>query len=250
MNRSPLFYPLNRGMDADPGGAADLQTDVMRFMAILSMCLVAIFALVQSMPLAPEVPVEPDAVVELPPPPPADELEKPRQSVVLTRPAAAGKAPKQEPVVLRRPQATPARDAPQVAKAAVPAPAATPRPAARPRGFTLRFASDRALTRLVERNVVRLYAIAGGETRKLAIDSGRLSFWTAAAPDKLHDMDASTVPAAILDAWRRSGADTKPAVRWGVSLPPALSRQISAYLASTDGGSLIIEQDGSMKLEQ
>ncbi len=53
MTRSPLFYPLNRGMDAEAGGAADLQTDVMRFMAILSLCLVAIFALVQSIPLAP-----------------------------------------------------------------------------------------------------------------------------------------------------------------------------------------------------
>ena len=40
VSRSPLFYPLNRGMDADAGGAADLQTDVMRFMAILSLCLV------------------------------------------------------------------------------------------------------------------------------------------------------------------------------------------------------------------
>lgn len=53
MNRSPLFYPLNRGGDADGGGAADLQTDIMRFMAILALCLVAVFALVQSLPQAP-----------------------------------------------------------------------------------------------------------------------------------------------------------------------------------------------------
>ena len=52
MTRSPLFYALNRGADSDAGGAADLQTDVMRFMAIISLCLVAIFALVQSIPLA------------------------------------------------------------------------------------------------------------------------------------------------------------------------------------------------------
>ena len=50
MNRYSLSYPMNRGMDAEAGGAADLQTDVMRFMAIISMCLVAIFALVQSIP--------------------------------------------------------------------------------------------------------------------------------------------------------------------------------------------------------
>ena len=51
--RSPLAYPLNRSADMDGGGAADLQTDIMRFMAILSLCLVAIFALVQSIPLTP-----------------------------------------------------------------------------------------------------------------------------------------------------------------------------------------------------
>ena len=59
MSRSPLAYPLNRSADTDAGGAADLQTDIMRFMAILSMCLLAIFALVQSIPLAPVEPVEP-----------------------------------------------------------------------------------------------------------------------------------------------------------------------------------------------
>ena len=35
MTRSPLAYPLNRSADMDVGGAADLQTDIMRFMAIL-----------------------------------------------------------------------------------------------------------------------------------------------------------------------------------------------------------------------
>ena len=56
MTRSPLAYPLNRSADMDVGGAADLQTDIMRFMAILSLCLVAIFALVQSIPLTPAEP--------------------------------------------------------------------------------------------------------------------------------------------------------------------------------------------------
>ena len=65
MTRSPLFYPLNRGMDAEAGGIADLQTDVMRFIAILALCLVAIFALVQSIPLMPTV-IEPSLVFTLP----------------------------------------------------------------------------------------------------------------------------------------------------------------------------------------
>ena len=85
MSRSPLAYPLNRGADMDVGGAADLQTDVMRFMAIISLCLVAIFALVQSMPIAPpaapEIPVAARGDVE-PAEPPATQaapavVEKP-----------------------------------------------------------------------------------------------------------------------------------------------------------------------------
>ena len=69
MSRSPLFYPLSRGGNPDGDGASDLQADVMRFMAIISLCLVAIFALVNGLPLTPAVsdPVaaKPDPVEEV-----------------------------------------------------------------------------------------------------------------------------------------------------------------------------------------
>ena len=67
MSRSPLAYPLTRGIDGDSGGAADLQTDVMRFMAILGLCLVAIFALVQSLPMeaTPDIEAAPEPKPEL-----------------------------------------------------------------------------------------------------------------------------------------------------------------------------------------
>jgi hypothetical protein len=71
MTRSPLAYPLNRSADMDIGGAADLQTDIMRFMAILSLCLVAIFALVQSIPLTPAEPAPPE-----PPPAPTATVQE------------------------------------------------------------------------------------------------------------------------------------------------------------------------------
>ncbi len=100
MTRSPLAYPLNRSADMDAGGAADLQTDIMRFMAILSLCLVAIFALVQSIPITPTQPVQAEsqapaavAAKKLIPPP---DLPKPvaptpvktpaEKAVTLTRP--------------------------------------------------------------------------------------------------------------------------------------------------------------------
>ena len=94
MMRSPLAYPLNRGADMDAGGAADLQTDVMRFMAILSLCLVAIFALVQSMPMSPPADPVPEPQTVTPTPVPATSAdpvtepvaEKLQQTVTLTRP--------------------------------------------------------------------------------------------------------------------------------------------------------------------
>ncbi|MEM9387082.1 MAG: hypothetical protein AAGA68_18615 [Pseudomonadota bacterium] len=46
-------YPYPTSGTEGGGGAEDLQTDVMRFMAMLGLCLVAIFALVQSLPATP-----------------------------------------------------------------------------------------------------------------------------------------------------------------------------------------------------
>ncbi len=129
MTRSPLAYPLNRGADADIGGAADLQTDVMRFMAILSLCLVAIFALVQSMPMAPSAkPVPPEvpdpvaepvieeaknaapvAIPELPPEPKAEVTRKTSaEAVILTRPKRRPEFPTQ---TMQAAEATPVTEA-------------------------------------------------------------------------------------------------------------------------------------------
>ncbi len=174
MSRSPLSYPLNRAADTDVGGAADLQTDIMRFMAILSLCLVAIFALVQSIPLAPVEPepveVEEDtvgatlvAIDTVPEPVESEPLPEvapePERAVVLTRPKWV---PKYKPVASE----------PQVASELPPTvlppteapPVASKLPPTEPEeeGFTLRFASDAALTRAVAAHHVSLYALAPG----------------------------------------------------------------------------------------
>ena len=71
---------MARGADNEAGGAADLQTDVMRFMAILSLCLMVIFAVVQSVPVEtvqkprptttqqPQTEVQVESRIEAPPP--------------------------------------------------------------------------------------------------------------------------------------------------------------------------------------
>ena len=267
MNRSPLFYPLNRGMDADAGGAADLQTDVMRLMAIISLCLVAIFALVQSIPLTPVVESVPEAAVAEPAVelPPASEPQVQEKPIALTRPEVAKPMPKPEPVVLQRPRPP----APSQRTTVRSAEAATPEKAAQPpatastdsapapvsaqedvqKGFTLRFESDRALTRLVEQDVVGLYAISDNQTLRMDVTGSQYSFWSASAPARYHEMDAGTVPETVMAAFRRRNS-SPVAARWGVSLPANMSRSLNEYLETHEGGALVIGLDGQLRMEQ
>jgi hypothetical protein len=231
MMRSPLAYPLNRSADADVGGAADLQTDVMRFMAILSLCLVAIFALVQSLPMAPQV--EPVPVPEPAPEP------------VIERTQIAAPAPKAEPL----PEAAPptAVDPPTTAE---PPTAAEPivSPVQEPEGFTLRFESDAALMRLVATGRIGVYAIEDERARRMTVSESRISFWDASVPKSFHEMEVSTVPLPVVDALARTGANTDK-ISWGVTLPGKLTGQLDELMQDHRGGSLLIGSNGDIRLE-
>ena len=251
MTRSPLFYPMHRG-DSDAGGAADLQTDIMRFMAILALCLVAIFALVQSIPLVPEAPNRSPAAAA-PPPTTASVEAEPEPPVRKDSPAL----PKTEPekaVHLTRPKWTstfvPAQDTRERETQPEPSPAPQPdTPAPSPeRGFTLRFESDIALTRLVAAGKVGLYAIAEGRARRMTVSESRISFWDASAPNSYHEMETSTVPRPVIDALARTGTDTT-SVGWGVTLPGNLRKQLDTLMRGNSGGALVIGRDGELRLE-
>lgn len=244
-----MSYPLSRGADLDGGGVADLQTDVMRFMAIISLCLVAIFALVQSIPatpvsprpaplkaartLVPPVVEVPEPIDEIVPEPVVQPAPEPEPTPV-SRPAPI---PEPTPIERRAPEAAPVQ--PVVSE---PPPAET-----REEGFTLRFASDTALKALVAREEVGLYAIDGNRAMRLGSDRGRLQFWQASLPKQVHEMDAATVPTDVTRALSRSGANDS--VYWGVTLTASLSRQLDRYLGSASSGELVIAADGNMRLE-
>lgn len=278
MTRSPLAYPLNRSADMDAGGAADLQTDIMRFMAILSLCLVAIFALVQSIPLTPAEPLAPapaeqadvvastvaadeDAATTVEPAPPAAVPQSAASQADTGIDAA---------VVLTRPKWQP-RFAPEEA----PVPAQTPLPSVRPEvsqdkastsaeqpappveddavpsttdGFTLRFESDAALTRLVATNSVGVYALADGRAQRMAVSESRISFWEASTPNSYHEMETETVPGAVIDALSRNGTASN-AVSWAVTLPGKLKSQLEQLMLEHRGGSLIIGAGGDIRWE-
>ena len=255
MIRSPYRHGIGRGSELDAGGVADLQTDVMRFMAILAICLVVIFALVQSIPLTAE---QQPTVEANPPPPPPEPEAKPAQEPAPQMTAAAADPvpeplpeplptpppePELRPEQLTRPQ--PASPAPApVAEDVAPAP-----PADAQQGFTLQFESDTALTRLVARNEVGLYAIATDKSLRMNVNRGRFSFWPASTPNEFHEMEVSTVPADVMDALHRSQGH-HASVQWAVTLPANMQQQLNDILRSTEGGTLLIAGDGQLRLEQ
>lgn len=239
----------------DVGGAADLQTDVMRFMAIISLCLVAIFALVQSMPVTP---VAAPTVVEVAPQAAADE---PDEQVVAPPPAPIPESipeTRAANVLLTRPTWNPKYQA-QVAQAELPVAVADTVPATEPEiaapapqeadGFTLRFESDAALMRLVAASQVGVYAIERDSARRMSVSESRISFWDASMPNSFHEMEVSTVPAPVIDALARSGADSS-GVSWGVTLPGKLKTQLEGLMQQHRGGSLLIGANGQIRLEE
>jgi len=274
MSRRAFSYPLMRSLDAEAGGAQDLQTDIMRFMAILALCLMAIFALVQSLPAMPPQ-TEPPVVTDAAPPPavqepviqepiaqepPAQEplaeeptstpparIARPEPTPVLPTPSPAAKPP-ERPVVLTRPAPQPLREKAEPPPTPVPVetPVSSPPPAAtQSEGFTLRFESDLALSRLVATGQIGFFALQDGAARRLSVSQSRSSFWAAPLPSSFHEMDAATVPTGVRSALARSGWQ-EPDVDWGVTLPPRMSSELSRLMREHEGGALVIAKDGTL----
>lgn len=250
--------------------SAELQTDVMRFMAILAFCLVAIFAIVQSIPATP-APVAGEVVVASPAPAPglpAPASEKPPSAmqmaprpeparpVELKRAKPAPRPRAVEPVPLRR--ALPATPRPR--SPALPAVVRQPprseavqapeyRPPASPaaetgEGLSLRFESDAVLRSLVARGLVNLYAISGGAYYEMTVAGSDVRFRPGAAPSRYHEMIADTVP---YDVRRSFSAGASP-VTWGVTLPAATSQQLARFVRTNYSGSLVITADAQLAL--
>ncbi len=258
MSRAPINYALGRPLEGEAGGAADLQTDIMRFMAILALCLMAIFALVQSLP---DVPV----AVEIPPqaatPEPIVETEA---APVENRPAPVSEPipePDPEPVRLTRRLPTSSTSDPTPAppvltrrRASSPPPVSTPAedvstpPPPEMEGFTLRFESDLALSRLVATGQVGFFALDDQGAQRMSVSANDISFWAAPVPARFHEMDSATVPAAVRRALGRTGRAER-VQSWAVTLPSRLSADLERIMQAHRGGALVIAKDGSLRRE-
>ena len=243
-----------------------LQTDVMRFMAIIGLCLMAVFALVQSIPEREVVkPVQPSRVAVVRPALQQENLQQIRQRILQKKQAQQLQAEldalksekdqtqqilavaqqRYEQVSGQIQQAREARERrenegirppPQPADKPAsekPPPVPEASPAAKPvpdkQGFTLRFASAAALDRLITAGSVSLYGMDGQQAWRLSMEAGRPAVARASLPGWFHEMSAATVPAHYIRSLDNvADGPGQVAIVWGVQLPSATKAAITA----------------------
>jgi hypothetical protein len=231
---------LRRAPAQDSAELEALQADVMRFVAIIGLCLAAIFSLLQS--LEPPLPAVAAAANDRPAEPVAELPVEPAPEVATTLMETTAPETTAQPGV-----EPPAALLPEP----VPGSAAEPEPvavAASPplppdvEGFSLSFASDRAMQQLLDQGRIRLFATGSGRYWRYTPGSG--SFTEADAPGQYHVMQAATVPPELRRALVGAAAGN---VTWGVVLPLDILGQLDQLMNSAPGGELIIAASGRVQ---
>jgi len=227
----------NSQLDVD-----SLQADVMRFMAIIAFCLIAMLALVKNLEPSQETATGRTAAAAEPAPGPAPATSR-------TTPAAPTPAPASEP---RQPavaeieapvRATPQ---PQIATREPPPalPAEPPREPQEP--LTFRFASDRAFLHLIAGDEVTLLASTAQGFVAMKRD---FTLVPAQPAGELYEVKAASVPGQIHRVFEAAHRDP----RYLVALPARTTAQLKTILARLDpqtaGGSLVIHRDGNITHE-
>jgi hypothetical protein len=264
----PMFFLQSDARLFDD--AEMLQTDVMRFFAILCLCLMAIFALVKTLPMAP--PDTGPAIVE-----PADlkaeakvlqkKIEMRENKLVQILEDIADKRRARAELKTRienetqglekirermqQVQAKLDRNHQPDQKPVQKPPEVTPLPEPGQKGFTLRFASDEALERLISDGKVNFYAIAGKKAWRLNLSGGKPAYIVAEFPRQIYEMEAPTVPIDFAAVFQRQIAVFgRHTLTWGVTLPARTTDSINLMVSGRKGGDLIITADGQVKLTQ
>lgn len=193
-----------------------LQADVMRFMAIIGFCLVAIFAIVPNTDARPTLP-EPKTVVS---------------SEATTAP------PRPSPVATPEPSVPSDNPPPPVAVASEP-------------GLSLGFTSDADFLRLVGAGTIELFvmdnAATAEPTLRFDIRQPPNGFSPASAPGQFYELLPQTIPETITRALAARLAASESgsasgALTWGVTLPPALERDIAQQREQHSQGTLLIDR--------
>jgi hypothetical protein len=207
----------------------------MRFLSIIGLCLMALFALVQGIPAQEQdKPLRPSqsAGVEPEIKDQQQQLRELKKEIKAIKPRSQQKADK--PVVMKQlppePVAKPLTDKP---------------------GFTLRFASNSALDRLVTAGSVTLYGMANQQAWRLLMNADRPAVERISFPGWFHEMSAVTVPKHYIRSLETAAdGPGRSTVVWGVQLPVATKEAIAALTRGRQGGALVIQGNGQVTLEK
>jgi Skp family chaperone for outer membrane proteins len=326
LQSSPLFIsPSSHSLSND---IEMLQTDVMRFFAILCLCLMAIFALVKALPIAP--PVDRPRIIE-----PVDlkaeakslqkqivmlkkkladmqtqvraaaeqstsrasntakneqdtltrltgaqqEMKMASQTLIKTREELKGRELKLTGILndidnkqrirselksqienetrhltkiraaLEQTREKLNQDLPQNKQPESKPADATPPLQPAEKGFTLRFASDAALQKLITLGKVKFYALTGKKAWQLHLTASRSIYSPTQFPREIYEMETSTVPIDYPRVFHRQvAAFGRESVTWGVTLPAPMRSSINRLIKGREGGDLVIMPDGEVIL--
>ncbi|MCH7741303.1 MAG: hypothetical protein IIB71_01405 [Proteobacteria bacterium] len=226
---------MRRPAHSLPLNTAGLEADVMRFMAIIAFCLIAIMALVKKIePVAIENKVEAGLA------PSMSEVDlSPGAEALINQPSLPA------PVTSK---VNPARRE----MAGEPDSIITPRPAdeddtqnVAPRTLTLRFDSDRTFLHLIATNKLRLYARTAAGF--LSMDS-KFKVVQSSPTGELYEVMHESIPRKITHVFEKNA---KASV-YLVALPVATKRDLDSFLDHNNSaatGALVIHKDGHISHE-
>ena len=224
-----------------------LQADVMRFMAIIAFCLIAILALVRNV----DAPPDQEPVAEPEPAILSEPVFEPVPEPVVPEPAIVQRVFVPKPVIEPQPVIAIVEPTPPIE---IPTPAppldepvetvveAVDDSAEEP-GLSLRFVSDGDFLRLIAKGDVAVFALRDGQVLVLGRD---YEFRRAHPPKQLYEMEPTTIPRLVNEAFAR----TQPSANgftWGVSLPRRIASQIQSFIEAVDSGVLLIDRFGDVR---
>jgi hypothetical protein len=230
-----------------------LQTDVMRFMAIIAFCLIAILALVrnveESESSAPPVSKPEISVPDITPAP----VSEPQKRLPVQRSVNPLPVPGRVVVVKRAPAPVPAPQVkppeqsitqPPMVAASPPLEQQEPPPVLQDqpdeeKGLSLRFASDRDFLRLLAKRSIDLYAFNDTTILKLS----DMTFSESAAPGRLYELMPQTIPGMVTNGLPDS---IDQPYNWGIRIPSGMEQQIRRFVDADAAGELIIDRYGDI----
>ncbi|MCZ6711009.1 MAG: hypothetical protein O7B25_11655 [Gammaproteobacteria bacterium] len=234
-----------------------LQTDVMRFMAIIAFCLMAILAVVRNVEPVPspvvsgQNPVIEDAIPDAIQMDRSVEPERFTQRVAssFTQPPIRAESLVRLPTsdesfldeLMQTVQEEQSQREVQDIVQSEPGPDIEQAPKTEP-GLSLRFATDRDFLRLVTKGEIHVYAYKARTV--LGLDRN-FDFLSADPPGRVYELLPQTIPGLISAALNRATpqADT---YTWGIRMPRKLEGKIRRFIDRGVHGELVIDRYGEV----